>query len=222
VTPPRDPGLPAAVLFDMDGTLVDSEKVWDVTLAELAAHLGGVLSPEVRAALVGRPLDASVRMLQRSLGVDADAELSGRLLLDATREHFARGLPWRAGAAELLGAVRRSGVPVALVTSTSRELVDVALRSMAVPFDAVVCGDEVVHPKPDPEPYATAAGLLGVDPARCVAVEDSPTGAASAEAAGCAVLVVPSEVPVPAGPRRTVLPTLEGVDVAFLAGLLRP
>jgi beta-phosphoglucomutase-like phosphatase (HAD superfamily) len=99
--------------------------------------------------------------------------------------------------------------------------VDVALRSIGAHyFDVAVCGDEVSVNKPHPESYLTAARLLGVAPADCVAVEDSPTGIAAAEAAGCAVLAVPSEVPVDPGPLRTVRESLVGVDVAYLAGLL--
>lgn len=208
------------VLFDMDGTLVDSEKVWDVTLDALAAHLGGALSPATRLAMVGSDLSASIAMVHAALGVDDDPARSGRWLLDRTKEHFARGLPWRPGARELLAAVRDAGLATALVTSTNRELVDVALLSIGGGFDVIVCGDEVARPKPDPEPYVNAAHLLGVQPGACVAIEDSATGTASAEAAGCAVLVVPSEAPVPDGPGRTLRPSLEGVDVAFLAGLV--
>ncbi|HEV7756316.1 MAG TPA: HAD family phosphatase [Mycobacteriales bacterium] len=211
----------AAVLFDMDGTLVDSEKIWDVTLDELAARLGGALSAPTRQAMVGSNLVSSLRLLHDDLGITGgDLDGDGRWLLDRTKHYFDRGLPWRPGARELLDAVHAAGLPTALVTSTHRDLVEVALRSIGAHyFDVAVCGDEVEHNKPHPEAYLTAAALLGVDPSECVAIEDSPTGIAAAEAAGCAVLAVPSEVPVPAGPLRTVRESLVGVDLAYLGGL---
>ncbi|HEY0359394.1 MAG TPA: HAD family phosphatase [Mycobacteriales bacterium] len=211
-----------AVLFDMDGTLVDSEKIWDVTLDELAARLGGVLSAPTRRAMVGSNLASSLQLLHDDLGISGgDLAGDGRWLLDRTKHYFARGLPWQPGARDLLDAVHAAGLPTALVTSTHRDLVDVALRSIGAHyFDVAVCGDEVTHNKPHPEAYLSAAALLGVAAADCVAIEDSPTGIAAAEAAGCAVLAVPSEVPVPPGPLRTVRETLVGVEVDYLAGLL--
>jgi HAD superfamily hydrolase (TIGR01509 family) len=213
---------PAAVLFDMDGTLVDSEKIWDVTLDELAGRLGGVLSRDTRRAMVGSNLARSLSLLHDDLGIVAgDADADGRWLLERTKDYFALGLPWQPGARELLDAVHAAGIPTALVTSTHRDLVDVALRSIGAHyFDVAVCGDEVTRNKPHPEAYLAAATLLGVPAGECVAIEDSPTGIAAAEAAGCAVLAVPSEVPVEAGPLRTVRESLAGVDVAYLAGLL--
>jgi HAD superfamily hydrolase (TIGR01509 family) len=213
---------PAAVLFDMDGTLVDSEKIWDVTLDELAARLGGVLSGATRRAMVGSNLARSLTMLHEDLGIaDGDLDGDGRWLLSRTKEYFAHGLPWQPGARELLEAVHAAGIPTALVTSTHRDLVDVALRSIGAHyFDVSVCGDEVRRNKPHPEAYLRAAALLGVPPGDCVAIEDSPTGIAAAEAAGCAVLAVPSEVPVGPGPLRTVRDSLDGVDLPYLAGLL--
>jgi HAD superfamily hydrolase (TIGR01509 family) len=210
------------VLFDMDGTLVDSEKIWDVTLDELATRLGGELSAPTRQAMVGSNLASSLQMLHDDLGIAAgDLDGDARWLLDRTKHYFGHGLPWQAGARELLDAVHAAGIPTALVTSTHRDLVDVALRSIGAHyFDVEVCGDEVSHNKPHPEAYLTAAALLGVAAVDCVAIEDSPTGIAAAEAAGCAVLAVPSEVPVPPGPLRTVRDSLVGVDVACLTALL--
>jgi HAD superfamily hydrolase (TIGR01509 family) len=213
---------PAAVLFDMDGTLVDSEKIWDVTLAELASRLGGELSAPARAAMVGSNLASALHLLHDDLGVvEGDLDSDSRWLLDRTKHYFTRGLPWQPGARELLEAVHAAGIPTALVTSTHRDLVDVALRSIGAHFfDIEVCGDEVSHNKPHPEAYLTAAAMLGAATGDCVAIEDSPTGISAAEAAGCAVLAVPSEVPVPPGPLRTVRESLQGVDVEYLTGLL--
>ena len=213
-------GRLAAVLFDMDGTLFDSEKLWDISLDELAATLGGVLSPETRKALVGSNLYESIEQVHADLGVDADPVHSGEWLLRRTKELFAEGLPWKPGAQELLAAVRAADIPRALVTSTHRELTDVALGNFADgTFDVVICGDEVRQTKPHPESYLTAAARLGVAATDCVAIEDSPRGIASAEAAGCAVVAVPSEVPVSPGPQRVVIESLVGVTVPWLAGL---
>jgi HAD superfamily hydrolase (TIGR01509 family) len=210
----------AAVLFDMDGTLFDSEKLWDISLEELAAMLGGSLSLETRKALVGSNLYETVGVVHRDLGVEADEKTSGDWLLRRTKELFAAGLPWKDGAADLLGAVRAAGIPRALVTSTHRDLTEVALANFPPgTFDTVVCGDEVTHTKPHPESYLTAAAALGAAPANCVAIEDSPRGIASAEAAGCAVVAVPSEVPISPGPQRVLVSSLTTVTVPWLKTL---
>lgn len=215
-----------AVLWDMDGTLVDSERLWDVSLADLAVHLGGTLSAATREDLVGSSLRRSVSRVRAEVGLDpgdeTGVEADGRWLLERTKVLFARDLPWRPGAPEALAAVRASGLATALVTSTYRELTDVALDTIGRGFfDITVCGDEVSATKPDPAPYRRAAELLGVDVTACVAVEDSPTGTRSAVAAGATVLVVPSEVAVPPGERRVLREDLVGLTVDDLRAVLR-
>lgn len=213
-----------AVLWDMDGTLVDSEKLWDISLAELARELGGELQPDVRAAMVGSNTACTLELMFAALGRRADPtelDCAQRWLADRTRELFIAGLPWRPGAQAAVQAVRSAGIPMALVTSTHRDLTEVALRNIGIDqFDVTVCGDEVTRTKPHPEPYLRAAAHLGVDPAACIAVEDSPTGVAAAVAAGCTVLVVPGEVPIEQGERRVLRESLVGVDVDLLAALL--
>lgn len=222
--PPIAAGSLEAVLFDMDGTLVDSEPVWDEALKELARWLGGELSDEARRSTVGTNVPVSVRIVHADVGrPDADPELSGTRLIAEAAARFGAGLTWRPGARDLLAAVRAAGVPIALVTNTERPLVELALGPLLEElFDVSVCGNEVERAKPAPDPYLKAARLLGVDAARAVAVEDSPTGTASAEAAGCPVLVVPAEVPVPPGPRRTFRSSLTGVTLTDLAALTTP
>jgi HAD superfamily hydrolase (TIGR01509 family) len=211
-----------AVLFDMDGTLLDSEKVWDVALADLAAWLGGELSATARQRMVGSSLARSVAILHADLGIEADPESSGAFLTERTAELFRTALVWKPGARELLEALREANVPSALVTSTHRYLTEIALDTIGREFfAAVVCGDEVRRPKPHPDPYLRAAELLGVEPGRCVAVEDSPLGIAAAEAAGCVVLGVPSEIVIEPAPTRTIRASLVGVSVAELAALVR-
>jgi HAD superfamily hydrolase (TIGR01509 family) len=215
---------PAAVLFDMDGTLVDSEKVWDIALKELAVRAGGTLSPQARQAMIGTNMSQTMQLLRDDLGQPDRPEAPDvQWLSDRVYELFAEGLVWRPGALELLQAVRAAGLPTALVTSTGRRLVEVALDTLGREnFDAVVVGDEVKMPKPDPEPYLTAADLLGVPIADCVAIEDSPTGVASALASGAAVLAVPAELELPPTDGVHLRDSLAGVDLDYLAKLLAP
>jgi HAD superfamily hydrolase (TIGR01509 family) len=210
-----------AVLFDMDGTLLDSEKLWDVALADLAEWLGGELSTAARDRMVGSSLARSVAILHADLGVEADPESSGCYLTERMAELFATDIVWRPGAQEFLADVHASGVPSALVTSTHRRLTEIALDTIGREnFAATVCGDEVPRPKPHPDPYLQAARLLDVTPAAAVAIEDSPLGVTAAEAAGCVVVAVPSEVEIEPAPTRTIWPTLKGRAVEDLAALV--
>jgi HAD superfamily hydrolase (TIGR01509 family) len=209
-----------AVLWDMDGTLVDSEKLWDVSLAALYDKLGGELTPEVRASMVGSVAENTMRIIYNDLGLElnpASMAESSRWLNDYTANLFEDGLPWCDGARELLERLAAEGTPMALVTNTLRALTDRALNSIGRQyFSATVCGDEVAAGKPAPDPYLRAAALLELAPAECLAIEDSVTGTAAAERAGCPVLVVPSDVEVPIGRRRWHISSLAGLSVADL------
>lgn len=215
---------PAAVLFDMDGTLSDSEKLWTVAMEDFAVHRGGVLSHATRAEMVGSNMMRSMQMLLADLGLDTGPEevaAAAAWVEVRIAELFRAGVPWRPGAQEALRMVHASGTPVALVTSTIRSLTEIALETLGREFFQVtVCGDEVDgRNKPEPEPYLRACRLLGVDPAGCVAVEDSPTGVAAAVAAGCTVLAVPCEVPLEPSERCVLRDSLEGLDMAALCNL---
>ena len=209
-----------AVLWDMDGTLVDSEKVWDVSLAALYEKLGGEMTPEVRASMIGSVAENTMRIVYTSLGLDLDREAmaeSSRWLNDYTAELFDEGLPWCDGAKELLDALAAEGTPMALVTNTERALTERALNGIGREyFSATVCGDEVRRGKPAPDPYQRGAELLGLSPEDCLAVEDSVTGTTSAESAGCPVLVVPNDVDVPGGIRRRHVSSLAELGPADL------
>ena len=211
----------AAVLFDMDGTLIDTEKVWEVAIRELARSYGGTLSDEARAAMLGTSSEETMRLLHADLDQPwRDPDEGAAWINSRVEELFHQGVEWRPGARELLTAVRKAGLPTALVTNTGRSLVDIALRTLGPEnFDAVVCGDEVDHAKPHPGHYLAAARALGVDPTRCVAIEDSPTGVASATAAGCAVIAIPHESPL-GEVSGLVLASLHDVDVATLRNLV--
>lgn len=222
----RDAPAPAAVLWDMDGTLVDSEKLWDVALHEAAEWLGTTLSVAQRGELVGSNMAATARYLLDLVGrVPDDAAVAevGDWVRARTKTLFTDELPWRPGAREALAAAGDAGIRCALVTSTERVLTELALNSIGREhFEVTVCGDEVDgYNKPHPRPYQRAAELLGVDPARCVAVEDSPPGVASAQAAGCAVLAVPCDAPLEAAPGQVLRDSLVGVDTRVLAAVLR-
>lgn len=211
-----------AVLCDMDGTLVDTERSWFATEVSVMADLGFDLGPEHAEHLLGSPMEPAVTYLLGVSRVDiAAAELEQRIN-ERMVEVLSTGVDLRPGAKRLLAELDAAGVPLALVTASYRAIVDAVLPSLgAHHFSVTVAGDEVERPKPHPEPYLTAAAGLGADPARCVVLEDSPTGVASGEAAGCVVLAVPSMTGLPAGPRRTVLPSLEGVDLGLLENLVR-
>jgi HAD superfamily hydrolase (TIGR01509 family) len=209
-----------AVLWDMDGTLVDSEKLWDISLNALYAELGGELRREVRAAMVGSSAHHTIRIVYTDLGLEHDPDAmaeADRWLHDYTATLFDDGLPWCDGALEMLQALAAEDTPMALVTNTQRALTERALNSIGRHyFSVTVCGDEVPRGKPAPDPYRRAAALLDLPPEACLAVEDSVTGTAAAESAGCPVLVVPNDVAVPRGPRRRHVASLAHLDVASL------
>jgi HAD superfamily hydrolase (TIGR01509 family) len=216
-----------AVLFDMDGTLVETERYWGEALNALARRLGGELTAEARQATVGTSMRTSMAILDTDLGIRRTEEqwaADGRWVEDTTAVLMEAGVSWRPGAAELLRAVRAAELATALVTTTPRRLADIVLRSVradlgADPFDVTVCGDEVPARKPDPAPYLQAMAALGVDAAGCVVIEDSEPGVAAGSAAGTAVLGVPSLQPLLPAPGLTVRDTLAGVGLPELRAI---
>ena len=210
----------AAVLFDMDGLLIDSEPLWTLAEEQLAAHLGAEWTLEIKAAVVGTRLDVAVPTILRHFGSDADVGWATEFLLARMVELFAVDLPVKAGALDLLDGLAARGVPLALVSSSYRVLVDAALPGLGPDRFAVsVAGDEVVCGKPDPEPYLTAARVLGLAAERCVVFEDAPSGVASAEAAGALCVAVPEVAAIEATPTRPVLRSLADVDADWVLAL---
>jgi len=204
----------------MDGTLVDSEKLWDVAIKELYARRGRVLAPEVRDATVGGSADGVIRIVFDDLGLDPNPDHMAEVadwIHDYVGELFTTGLPWCPGARELLDALLAADVPMALVTNTHRALTENALNSIGRQyFSVTVCGDEVPEGKPAPDIYLRAAELLGFASGDCLAIEDSINGTAAAEDAGCPVLVVPNDVEVPATARRRHVSSLTQVGIPQL------
>jgi len=208
-------GLPKAVLWDMDGTLVDTEPYWIRTEFELAERYGGTWSEGHALNLVGNDLRVSAAYIREHMGIDLGIDEIVEALLDGVVRKVETEVPWRPGAVDLVGWIRAAGIPCALVTmSYDRFVAPILAHLPPETFRVVVTGDRVEQGKPHPEPYLTAAAALGLDASECLAIEDSNTGAKSAEAAGCLVLVVENHVPVLPTERRVFADTLEGIDLA--------
>jgi HAD superfamily hydrolase (TIGR01509 family) len=211
-----------AVLFDMDGTMIDTEPYWIAAEYALVEAFGGTWSDEHAHALVGNALiDSAIYIRDHGRVALEPPEIVDRLLAEVVAA-TEKEIPWRPGARELLAELAEQGIACALVTMSYTELARTMTDQLpAGSFTAVVTGDEVHNGKPHPEPYLTAMARLGVSPAGSVAIEDSPTGVAAAEAAGCLVIAVPHHVPIPAGPGRVRVASLADLDVAMLTDLVR-
>jgi HAD superfamily hydrolase (TIGR01509 family) len=209
-----------AVLWDMDGTLVDTEPYWIATESAMAEKYGATWTHADAMHLVGSDLIDSGRYIKKVMGLGLTPEEIVEELLDGVVELVDHAVPWRPGALDLLTSLAEAGVRCGLVTMSYQRFVAPILAHLPPEtFRVVVTGEQVANGKPHPEPYLTAAAALGVRAGDCVAVEDSGPGATSAEAAGCLVLVVENHVPVPGGPRRVFRETLEGLTAGDLAGL---
>ncbi|MCW5251008.1 MULTISPECIES: HAD family hydrolase [unclassified Streptomyces] len=212
-----------AVLLDMDGTLVDTEGFWWDVEVEVFASLGHALDDAWRHVVVGGPMTRSAGFLIEATGADITLPELSVLLNDGFERRIGRTLPLMPGAGRLLAELAAHRIPTALVSASHRRIIDRVLTTLGPQhFALTVAGDEVPRTKPHPDPYLTAAAGLGAEPARCAVVEDTATGVAAAEAAGCHVVAVPSVAPITAAPRRTVVGSLEEVDLPFLRGLVSP
>lgn len=217
--------LPKAVLWDMDGTLCDTEPYWIQTEYDLAAELGKEWTKNDAMSLVGNDLLASGEYIRRRWDLDlTPREVVGLLHSRVVDAVLSEEIPWRPGALDLLESLNDAGVPCALVTMSWEVFaLPIVARLPRGCFDAVVTGDRVSRGKPFPDPYLAGAAALGVDASDCVAIEDSNTGATSAAAAGCTVLTVENHVVIEPAPHRVARPSLLGLTPADLGGLvLRP
>jgi HAD superfamily hydrolase (TIGR01509 family) len=193
----------------MDGLLIDSEPLWLQVETAVMARLGAEWTEADQSQLIGGSLDRSVRYMLSRTARAVPPDVVGEWLMSGIAELVRRdGVPIQPGARELLAEVVAAGLPHALVTSSERRFMDQVLASTGLRFDALVCAEDVSVTKPDPEAYLLAAKLVGVPPGDCFALEDSPNGVASAEAAGCRVIAVPSLVPIQSAPGRTVVRSL--------------
>lgn len=217
--------LPDAVLWDMDGTLVDTEPLWNRVQRRLVAAHGGTWSEELAASLVGQPLDVGARRLQEA-GLDRSVDEIIAVTMAEVSRSVAADTPWRPGAHALLTALGEAGVPCALVTMSHAPLARTLLDAAPVGvLELAVTGDEVARGKPDPEAYALALTRLierhpQIDPARCLAVEDSPVGVRAAMAAGLTTVGVPSVLPLEPDAATVLWDTLAGRTVADLTAVL--
>lgn len=191
----------AAVVFDMDGVLVDTEHVWDEVRERLVADWGGRYGPDAQRAMMGMSSTEWSRYMHEELGLqqapeEIDAEVVQRMLAQ-----YERDLPLVPGAVEAVRALHGTGYALAVASSSNRPLIDTVLRAMGIGacFAATVSSEEVARGKPAPDVYLEAAHRLGVQPGRCVAVEDSGNGIRSAHAAGMRVLAYPNRHYPPAG-----------------------
>ena len=213
--------LPQAVLWDLDGTLIDSEHYWLSAERRLAKAAGGDWTESDGQALIGMSLYESSRIINEKLEIAHGVERTIELLTESVQSDLRQQIPWRPGALELLLELRERGIKTALVTMSMHRMAQTVADSIGFDaFDLVLGGDQVRYGKPHPEPYLRAAELLGVDIRHCVAIEDSVSGLASAEASGAVAIGVPNMVPLPAKPDRIIWPTLKSVTVDDLAHIL--
>ena len=210
------PTLPDAVLWDMDGTLVASEPYWMEAERELVESYGLTWTHEDALAMVGMPLLTSGNIMAAH-GVPLPGQEIADRLVAVVAERLAREVPWQPGALRLLTELHEAGVPIALVTMSYRVLAEKIVHAVPGGFETMVCGEDVTHGKPHPEPYLTAARHLGVDPSRCVAVEDSLPGISSALDSGARTIAVEVMIPIPEVPGLTRVSSLEDLSLEDLA-----
>nr|WP_271202567.1 HAD family phosphatase [Microbacterium dextranolyticum] len=203
--------VPDAILWDMDGTLVDTEPYWMAAETALVEAHGGTWTHEQALTLVGQGLETSAGILQAAGVRMAAGEIVAHLSAQVTRDLSAGPLPLRPGAAEMLADLVAAQIPCALVTMSLRDMARAVVAALPVgTFAHIVAGDDVARPKPFPDAYLQACAALGVDPARAVAIEDSPTGVRAAVAAGVTTIGVPLMVPLTDSGAHQLWPTLAG------------
>ncbi|MGB3829640.1 MAG: HAD family phosphatase [Ornithinimicrobium sp.] len=214
------PAFPSAVLWDMDGTIIDTEPYWIAEEVILVERAGGTWTQQDGLELVGSDLNRSAEILLARTPISGSSQEIVDALQTGVIARVRDRMPWRPGARELIAELSAAKVPMALVTMSWQPLARVLVEALPVDtFDVVVTGDEVSDGKPHPEPYLLAARRLGVDPSACVAIEDSPTGVRSALAAGVATLAVPHAISIDASLGAHHRDSLSGLALADLRAL---
>ena len=215
--------LPSAVLWDMDGTIVDTEPYWISAEHDLVESYGGTWTDELAHECVGNQLLVSAQIIRANSPVTMSAPKIVDVLLTSVVAQMREHVPWRPGARELLIALRDAGVPNALVTMSYLSFAQVLVEALPDgTFAAVITGDAVSEGKPSPEPYLAACRALDLPPSQCVAIEDSPPGVTSAVAAGVPTIAVPHIVTLPADIGAVQLQTLSGLRPTDLLGMFHP
>lgn len=207
----------SALLVDMDGTLVETESRWFQAETAVMQQLGAAWSPADQAALVGGPLNRALEyMSERAGGVPVD-QIEDLLLDTMVALLEAEPVHWQPGAAAIVDQANAAGIPVALVSASTRRLVDAVLGHIGDHhFETTVAGDETPFTKPHPEPYLTAASRLSADPTAAVVLEDSPTGVQAGLASGAFVIAIPHIAPVQPAARLRIVDTLDGITLATI------
>lgn len=210
--------FPRAVLWDLDGTLIDSEHYWAISQNRLAKQYGATWTDEDERGVIGSSLYDSSELIRQKFGIqDRSVQEIIDHLTDEVIEQMRASLPWRPGALELLLELKQAGIKTAMVTMSMRRMALAVADAIPFPaFDAVIAGDDVKLGKPHPEPYLTAAEQLGFHPSECIAFEDSITGLTSAVAAGTNAVGVTNMLKLPEGPDRKIISSLVGVSVSNL------
>jgi len=212
--------LPAAVLWDMDGTLIDSEPYWLASESAFAAAHDSNWGHDDGLGVIGMSLYESSKLLKARVGSSLEPQQIIDEITDGVLQQLEQAIPWRPGARELLKLLKDNNVRTALVTGSMHRMAQKVANQIGFEaFDVIVGGDDVVKGKPHPESYLTAAMMLGVDPTDCVAFEDSLTGITAAEAAGTKAVGIPHIVDIPMSEGRILWPTLEGVTLTKLRDL---
>lgn len=211
--------VPAAVLFDMDGTTVETESLWYAAEIATMRRFDTPWTAHDQERSVGGPFERVVAYMAEKCDV-AETAIAYELSEQIHNRMQAHDLVIQPGILSLVTELRRAGIATALVSNSFRALVDLVLESTNLKFDVTIAGDEAAHPKPDPDPYLLACQLLRVEPRDCVVLEDSVIGIASATAAGCAVVAIPAVGLIEPGPRGLVVNSLREVDLSILRRLV--
>ena len=186
----------SAVVFDMDGTLLDTESVFREIVFDVCSTLGFTMTDDVHLAMVGSSHEATATLLVEAYGVSFPYALFDEHCRAIMHERMAETVPVKAGVRELLDELQTRGLPTGVATSSRapHAFGHLGRAGLLDLFDTIVTRDDVRHPKPHPEPYLTAASRLGVNPADCLAIEDSHSGVRAAHAAGMQTVMVPDLV----------------------------